>query len=52
MIARVCVFPNGMVMVFDQEGQQLPEFQGPRDDVEYVIRLVAPEVIWEEAIWR
>jgi len=31
-ITTVYSFPNGMVMVFDQDGKQMPEFQGRRED--------------------
>lgn len=30
MINSVYVFPNNMVMVFDQDGEQMPKFQGER----------------------
>lgn len=30
MITNVCVFTNDMVMVFDQDGKQMPDFQGKR----------------------
>ncbi len=33
MIASVYVFPNGMVMVFNAAGCQLPEYQGKLLDV-------------------
>ena len=39
-ISKVIVWQNGMVMTFDQAGQQLPEFQGHRDDVLPLIRHV------------
>lgn len=32
-ITSVYHFTNGMVAVFDQHGQQMPEFQGEADDV-------------------
>lgn len=32
-ITNVYVFTNGMVMVFDQFGQQMPEYQGFREEV-------------------
>jgi hypothetical protein len=31
-IAAVYTFANGMCMVFDQHGQQMPEFQGRTDE--------------------
>lgn len=33
VIANICLFKNGMVAVFDQNGQQMPAFQGERKDV-------------------
>lgn len=33
MIASVTVWENGMVLVFDEEGQQMPEYQGNENDV-------------------
>jgi hypothetical protein len=32
-ITNVYRFANDMVMVFDQHGQQMPEFQGRADEV-------------------
>ena len=32
-IAHVVVFDNGMVMVFDKDGKQIPRFQGPKNEV-------------------
>ena len=32
-IAKVVVFGNGMVMVFDKDGKQLPQYQGPKSEV-------------------
>lgn len=32
-IHDVLIFPNGMVAVFDRDGDQIPEFQGAIDDV-------------------
>lgn len=33
IITNVYVFPNGMVMVFDQHGKQMPDYQGRSDEV-------------------
>jgi hypothetical protein len=33
MITNICLFRNGMVAVFDQNGQQMPAFQGERKEV-------------------
>ena len=32
-LTNVYVFQNGMVMAFDQDGVQMPEFQGHLDEV-------------------
>lgn len=32
-IAAAYLFANGMVMVFDDAGQQVPELQGPKEEV-------------------
>lgn len=31
-VVNAYVFQNGMVMAFDARGQQVPEYQGPRDE--------------------
>ena len=33
MIQRVILWSNGMVLVFDQDGKQMPELQGKRSEV-------------------
>jgi hypothetical protein len=38
-ITNVYSFANGMTMVFDQHGKQMPEFQGPTDEVMPKIRV-------------
>jgi hypothetical protein len=37
-ITNVYSFTNGMTAVFDQHGQQMPEFQGRTEDVMLKIR--------------
>lgn len=37
-IASVWVFPNGMVVVFDQHKQQMPKYQGQWKHLEAKIR--------------
>jgi len=39
---------NGMVMVFGPDGQQMPEYQGRRADVEASIRRDFPDAVWRE----
>jgi hypothetical protein len=36
-IAKVIRFDNGMVMVFDDDGQQMTEYQGKFEDVHLAI---------------
>ncbi len=45
-------FQNGMVMAFDQNGEQMPEYQGRSEDVEPKIRADFPHVTIEERMWR
>lgn len=33
VITNVYTFPNGQCMVFDQHGQQMPEYQGRTEDM-------------------
>ena len=44
-IIEVYCWENGNVMVFDQFGQQMPEFQGHRDEVLDRIKAAAPNAI-------
>ena len=43
MIDEVIKLPNGMVVVFDEEGEQMPEFQGRYQDVRAKILAQAPK---------
>ena len=43
MIDEVIKLPNGLVVVFDEEGEQMPEFQGRYQDVRAKILAQAPE---------
>lgn len=42
MIKSVFKFPNGMVAVCDEKGEQLPEYQGKYEDVKDKILADAP----------
>ena len=42
MIKTVIKFPNGMVMVFDNRGEQIPEYQGQYEKVKPRILKDAP----------
>lgn len=57
MITTVMRFKNGMVMVFDEKGEQMPEFQGRFEEVHERIEQTAGEktkfIGWETPIlWR
>jgi len=48
-IATVWVCDNGMVVVCDQFGQQMPDYQGRWAEMEAAIRRDAgPDVKWEQ----
>ena len=42
MIQKIIRLKNDMVMVFDEEGEQMPEYQGSYDDVRDRIMADAP----------
>jgi len=42
MVDHVIKFSNGMVMVFDEKGEQLPEYQGRYEEVKDKILADAP----------
>jgi len=42
MIQNVIKFRNGVVIVFDQDGEQIPEYQGHYDQVRDMILKDAP----------
>ena len=42
MLDYVIKFHNGMVIVFDEEGEQLPEYQGKYEEVKDKILADAP----------
>ena len=42
MIRTVIKFENNMVMAFDEEGEQIPEYQGRCEDVEERVLKDAP----------
>ena len=45
-------FQNGMVMAFDQNGEQMPDYQGRLSDVQDKIKCDFPTVKIEGAVWR
>ncbi len=49
-ITHVIIWQNGMVMVFDQYGEQMPEYQGRQEEMIPKIRAVYSGVI-EKGVW-
>lgn len=49
-ITSVYIWTNiNMIIVFDQYGQQMPEYQGPTEDVLEKVKLAAPTTAqWHE----
>ncbi len=52
IITNVYVFVNDQVMVFDQFGRQMPEYQGQKDDVLPKIKEVFKGHIEEDVMWK
>ncbi len=50
-ITHVYLWSNGMVMVFDQFGQQMPEYQGCYEDVVDKIN-AAYNSVWYSGNWN
>lgn len=50
-IKRAYVFQNGMTMVFDQFGEQMPEFQGRQEEMVPKIKAAGFQNI-EHRTWR
>ena len=47
MIQMIICFQNGMVMVFDEKEEQIPEYQGKYEDVrESILRDAPPDAIF------
>lgn len=52
MIARITVWSNGTIMVFDENGWQMPDFQGwARDRLAAALDAATPETIYEIGDW-
>ena len=49
-IASAYLLPNGMVMVFDEDGRALSEYQGSLEEIEPRLRSVSSVPI-QEASW-
>jgi hypothetical protein len=50
-ITDVYIWQNGMVMTFDQFGEQMPEYQGRREEVLDKIRAVYDGPIACNCVW-
>ena len=51
VLTNAYVFGNGMVMAFDQHGQQMSKYQGKIDKVRSLIEKDFPNVKIEGAVW-
>lgn len=52
-LAAVYLWPNGMVMAFDDAGNQIPELQGRLDEVkEKIARAITPETRFPAGRWK
>lgn len=53
MIAKVIFWSNGMVMVFDERGQQLPDYQGRKwEHLVSILRDAPPACQFQEGNWN
>ena len=52
-VVAAYLFPNGMVMSFDENGEQVPEYQGRYEEVAGKLRIDFPNVglSWGEKNW-
>jgi len=52
-ISVVAKWSNGMVMVFDNKGEQIPDYQGVYEDVkDKILADVSDDVIFQEGNWN
>jgi hypothetical protein len=52
-IAHVVVWSNGMVSVFERDGEQMPEYQGRLIDVQAaLVRDAPPTAHFDGGLWR
>ncbi len=52
MIKSVCKWQDGMVMVFDKKGEQIPEYQGQYEDVkESILKDAPPDAVFSHGFW-
>lgn len=53
IITNVYVWDNQMVMVFDQYGKQMPDYQGPKEEVWHRVCQDAPATArFNGGVWR
>jgi len=50
VIDEVIKFGNGNVMVFDEKGEQMPQYQGRYDAVKAKILAHAPGSVWAASL--
>jgi hypothetical protein len=46
-VTHVCFYVNGMVMAFDESGEQVPHYQGVYEHVVAKIKADFPDAVWE-----
>lgn len=51
-LTRAILWQNGMLMVFDERGQQVSDYQGMGDEMIPKLEKDFPEVIIEAGVWR
>lgn len=52
MIKNVYKWQDGMVMVFDKKGEQIPKYQGQYEDVkESILKDAPPDTVFSHGFW-
>ena len=52
MIKSVYKWQDGIVMVFDKKGEQIPEYQGQYEDVkESILKDAPPDTVFSHGFW-
>ncbi len=52
MIKSVYKWQDGIVMVFDKKGEQIPEYQGQYEDVkESILKDAPPDAVFSHGFW-
>ena len=53
MIKKAILWTNGMVMVFDEKGEQMPEYQGQYSEVkDKILKASTPETVFTFGQWN